>query len=48
MNAHDLGALVDCFEQDYQSEQPVNPDRSFEGRKTVRARWSMSRASTGG
>jgi ketosteroid isomerase-like protein len=40
MNEHDLEALLDCFDAQYRSEQPVNPDRGFEGRETVRARWS--------
>jgi ketosteroid isomerase-like protein len=40
MNEHDLEALLDCFDADYRSEQPVNPDRSFEGRETVQVRWA--------
>lgn len=40
MNEHDLEMLVDCFDPDYRSEQPVNPGRAFSGRETVRERWS--------
>lgn len=40
MNAHDLEAFVDCFHEDYQSEQPVHPGRGFGGRDQVRANWS--------
>ena len=40
MNDHDLEALLDCFDPDYRGEQPVNPDRDFQGRETVRQRWS--------
>jgi ketosteroid isomerase-like protein len=40
MNDHDLEGVLECFEPDYRSEQPVNPDRSFQGRETVRERWS--------
>jgi ketosteroid isomerase-like protein len=40
MNAHDLEALLDCFALDYESEQPLNPDRDFRGRETVRERWT--------
>ncbi len=40
MNAHDLDALLECFTADYESVQPLNPDRDFRGRETVRERWS--------
>jgi ketosteroid isomerase-like protein len=40
MNAHDLEALLDCFDVDYESVQPLNPDRNFRGRDTVRERWT--------
>ena len=39
-NEHDLDAFVACFAGDYRSEQPVHPDRAFEGREQVRANWS--------
>jgi ketosteroid isomerase-like protein len=38
-NAHDLDALLDCFDPDYQSEQPVHPARTFRGRDQVRKNW---------
>jgi ketosteroid isomerase-like protein len=38
-NAHDLEALLDCFDPDYQSEQPVHPARAFRGRDQVRKNW---------
>lgn len=40
MNRHDLEAFVDCFHEDYRSEQPVHPGRGFVGRDQVRANWS--------
>lgn len=40
MNAHDLEAFLDCFSEDYRSEQPVHPGRGFGGRDQVRANWS--------
>ena len=36
MNAHDIDAFVDCFAEDYDSEQPAHPDRAFTGRDQVR------------
>jgi len=40
MNAHDLEAQVACFCDDYRSEQPVHPARTFTGREQVRENWS--------
>jgi ketosteroid isomerase-like protein len=40
MNAHDIDALVACFDPDYQSDQPAHPDRSFRGAGQVRENWS--------
>ena len=40
MNAHDLEAFVSLFAPDYNSQQPVHPDRAFVGRDRVRANWS--------
>jgi uncharacterized protein (TIGR02246 family) len=39
-NAHDLEAMLDCFHEDYRSEQPIFPARNFQGRDQVRANWS--------
>jgi ketosteroid isomerase-like protein len=40
MNAHDIDAFVSLFAPDYDSRQPVHPDRAFQGREQVRANWS--------
>lgn len=40
MNAHDLETFVSLFAPDYDSRQPVHPDRAFVGRDQVRANWS--------
>ena len=39
-NAHDLEAMLTCFHEDYRSEQPQFPARSFQGIDQVRANWS--------
>jgi ketosteroid isomerase-like protein len=43
-NRHDLEALLDCFDPDYESTQPLYPDRSFRGRTNVRERWTAQLA----
>ncbi len=40
MNRHDLAAFVDCFDPDYESEQPAHPDRHFRGRAQVEKNWT--------
>jgi ketosteroid isomerase-like protein len=40
MNAHDIEAHVACFAEDYQSEQPAHPSRTFIGSDQVRRNWS--------
>jgi ketosteroid isomerase-like protein len=45
MNAHNLEAHVACFSEDYRSEQPVHPARTFTGREQVRENWSKLYAS---
>jgi hypothetical protein len=40
-NRHDIDAFVACFAPDYQSAQPIHPDRAFRGRDQVRANWSI-------
>ena len=40
MNRRDVGAFVACFAEDYDSEQPVHPDRHFRGRSQVEVNWS--------
>ena len=39
-NAHDLEAMLACFQPDYHSEQPLFPSRTFQGVDQVRANWS--------
>ncbi|MEO8469367.1 MAG: nuclear transport factor 2 family protein [Chloroflexota bacterium] len=40
-NRHDLDALVGCFADDYLSEIPVHPSRTFRGREQVRRNWAQ-------
>jgi len=39
-NAHDLEGVLACFHEDYRSEQPIYPARTFQGIDQVRANWS--------
>lgn len=39
-NAHDLEAMLACFDENYRSEQPAHPARAFQGRDQVRKNWS--------
>lgn len=39
VNAHDLDAMAACFQPDYESAQPIHPDRAFRGREQMRANW---------
>ncbi len=38
-NAHDLDALVDCFDPAYRNDAPAHPSRNFQGTEQVRANW---------
>ena len=40
MNRHDLKAMLECFDPDYRSEQPLHPNRGFSGKEQVRKNWS--------
>ncbi|WP_228003242.1 nuclear transport factor 2 family protein [Nocardia australiensis] len=40
MNDHDLDALADCFAEDFRSDVPVHPARSFTGRDRMRSNWA--------
>ncbi len=40
MNDHDLEAMLECFDPDYRSEQPIHPNRGFGGKEQVRKNWS--------
>ena len=44
INRHDLHAFLECFDEDYESEQPLEPERSFRGRDRVRKNWSAKLA----
>ena len=39
-NARDLEAFLACIASDYQSDQPLHPDRGFQGPDQVRKNWS--------
>ena len=39
-NAHDLEGMLACFHEDYRSEQPIYPTRTFQGVDQVRKNWS--------
>ncbi|HYC29968.1 MAG TPA: nuclear transport factor 2 family protein, partial [Chitinophagaceae bacterium] len=41
-NTHDMNSLVECFDEDYSSEQPVHPDRIFHGREQVKRNWAAN------
>lgn len=36
----DVDAFVECFHEDYRSEQPAHPNRGFGGSRQVRKNWS--------
>ena len=40
LNRHDVDALVDCFQDDYESYQPLRPSEAFRGSHQVRRNWS--------
>lgn len=40
LNRHDLDAFLECFDENYQSEQPIHPNRGFGGKEQVRKNWS--------
>ena len=42
LNAHDIETFVSCFDENYYSEQPVHPDRTFQGREQVRKNWTSN------
>lgn len=39
-NAHDIEALVECFDPTYVNETPAHPQRGFGGRDQVRQNWT--------
>jgi hypothetical protein len=40
MNRHDLEAMLEAFDPDYRSEQPLHSNRGFGGKEQVRKNWS--------
>jgi hypothetical protein len=45
INHHDLNALAECFDPDYQSEFPAHLDRAFRGHASMRRNWTQIFAS---
>ena len=41
-NTHDIKLLIGCFDESYFSEQPVHPDRSFQGQDQVKKNWASN------
>lgn len=41
INHHDLEAMTNCFDPDYQSTFPAHPDRAFHGHAQMRKNWSQ-------
>ena len=40
MNSHNPGNVAAVFAEDYQSSQPIHPNREFGGRQQVLANWT--------
>lgn len=40
LNTHDIDSFTACFNEDYHSEQPAHPDRTFRGKEQVKENWS--------
>ena len=41
-NTHDIKLLIECFDENYSSEQPVHPDRTFHGQEQVKKNWGSN------
>ena len=41
-NTHDMNSLMECFDENYYSEQPVHPDRTFQGQEQVKKNWASN------
>jgi hypothetical protein len=41
-NTHDIDSLGECFDEGYFSEQPVHPDRTFQGHEQVKKNWASN------
>ena len=42
LNTHDIEAFVTCFDENYKSEQPAHPARTFQGREQVKKNWASN------
>lgn len=42
LNTHNIEAFAACFKENYYSEQPAHPDRTFQGREQVRKNWASN------
>ena len=41
-NTHDIESLGECFDEGYFSEQPVHPDRTFQGKEQLKKNWASN------
>lgn len=41
IDAHDIDAMIACFDADVKSEQPAHPARGFRGSEDVSKNWTM-------
>jgi hypothetical protein len=41
MSDHDPDAMAECLHPDYKSEQPLHPERGFDGPEQVRKNWGL-------
>ena len=41
-NTHDIELLIGCFDESYSSEQPLHPDRTFNGQEQVKKNWASN------
>ncbi|GAC1653387.1 MAG: hypothetical protein NVS9B1_02520 [Candidatus Dormibacteraceae bacterium] len=41
IDAHDIDAMIACFDPEVKSEQPAHPTRGFRGSEDVRKNWTM-------
>src|SRR5688572_6352518 len=41
-NAHNIDAILECFDEKYSSEQPIHPNRIFQGKDQVKMNWTSN------
>ena len=41
-NAHDIHSIMECFDEKYSSEQPIHPNRRFQGKDQVQKNWASN------